>query len=235
MPPKSSKYLSHAALFASEPPVAAPSQIAPTPASLPLFHLEPALLMLEFSSIACGMLAADAMVKRTPVDLIHAGTVQPGRYLVLVGGPVGQVEEAMQAGKESGGDTLEDTVWLPNVHPDVLAAIHPAHRPPPTVHRPPEADSLGIVETRTAPAAIRAGDVAAKGTQIKLLSIRLSDGLGGKGLTLLTGKVSDVEAAIDLVKTTLEGIVLLQAIVIPQLHDDFARNIFGETRFFRRT
>jgi microcompartment protein CcmL/EutN len=223
-----SQYVTHLALVGQSMPANS------TGPSL-LWQVKPALAMLEFSSIARGMLAADAMVKRTPVDLIHAGTVQPGRYLVLVGGPVGQVEEALKAGRETGGEALDDTVWLPNVHADVLKTIHAAHRAPPEVEHPSKADALGIIETRTAPAAVRAGDVAAKGATIKLLSIRLADGLDGKGLVLLTGKVADVEAALDLVRKTLESIVLLQAIMIAQLHEDFARNIFGETRFFRGT
>ncbi len=205
-----------------------------TPTAPQLAKAQPALSMLEFGSIARGMLAADAMVKRSEVDLIHAGTVQPGRYLVLIGGIVAEVKEALKAGRETGGDDLCDEVWLPGVHPAVLAVIHAAHRPPPTVARPPDAVALGILETTTAPAAIRAGDVAVKGAKIQLLSIRLSDGLGGKGLVLLTGLVSDVEAATELVQNNLNETVLLQTIVIPQLHEDFASNIFGPTRFFRR-
>ena len=46
------------------------------------------------ASIAAGILAGDAMVKRATLDVVHAGTVHPGRFLVLVGGSVGEVEEA---------------------------------------------------------------------------------------------------------------------------------------------
>ncbi|MEZ4591323.1 MAG: BMC domain-containing protein [Chloroflexota bacterium] len=38
----------------------------------------PALALLEFSSIAAGIEAGDAMVKRAPVSKIQSGTVQPG-------------------------------------------------------------------------------------------------------------------------------------------------------------
>lgn len=195
--------------------------------------IKPALAMLEFHSIALGMLAADAMVKQAPVELIHAGTVQPGRYLVLVGGPVAEVEEALTAGREAGADTLSDTVWLPGVHPAVLAVIHPAHHPPPSLQCPATSDALGIIETATAPAAIQSGDVAVKGADIKLLSIRFADGLGGKGIVLAVGAVSDVEAALELVKSALKAEVLIRTVIISQLHDDMVRNVFGATRFFR--
>lgn len=199
----------------------------------PFGAAEPALALVEFASIAQGMLAADAMVKRATVRLIHAGTVQPGRYLVLLGGPVAEVEEALAAGQEAGPDALNDTVWLPGVHPAVLATIHAAGQPPPSIKRPADADALGIVETRTAPAAIHAADVAVKGASITLLSIRLADGLGGKGLVLLVGAVSDVEAALELVRERVSGVALQRTVVIPQLHADMLANIFGNTRFFR--
>ncbi len=51
-------------------------------------HLEPALALLEFGSIAVGMQAADAMVKRAPIDTLRSGTVHNGKYLVLIGGQV---------------------------------------------------------------------------------------------------------------------------------------------------
>jgi microcompartment protein CcmL/EutN len=195
---------------------------------------QPALAMLEFSSIARGMLATDAMVKRAQVKIIHAGTVQPGKYLVLLGGEVAEVEEALGAGKTMAGSTLEDHVWLPGVHVDVINALRDENQSPVLHNQPVEADAIGIVETRTAPAAVHAGDIAVKGAQIQLLSIRLADGLGGKGLTILCGQVSDVEAAIDLVKKNIEGTLLLEAIVISQLHLDMLANSFGSTRFFRK-
>ncbi len=226
MPP----YLSHDSLVKGvESPK--PTISEPRPAATPLFKAEPALVLFEFSSIARGMVAADAMVKRSAVELIHAGTVQPGRYLVLLGGEVAEVEEAMKAGKSVGGPAIEDVIWLPGVHPDVMVALHPANQAPRTPST--EQDALGIVETRTAPAAIHAGDIAIKGAQIHLLSIRVSDGLGGKGLVLLTGLVSDVEAALELVRNRLDGLTLLHSEVISQLHPDFIQNIVGQTRFFR--
>ena len=57
----------------------------------------PALALLEFDSIATGIQAGDAMIKRAPVDRIQTGTVQPGHYLVMVVGEVAPVEEAVDA------------------------------------------------------------------------------------------------------------------------------------------
>ena len=40
--------------------------------------MEPAVCLLEFSSIAKGIEAGDAMSKRAPLQVIRAGTVHPG-------------------------------------------------------------------------------------------------------------------------------------------------------------
>ena len=57
-----------------------------------LENLNPALALVEFGSIAGGILAADAMIKKAPLNVIKTGTVQPGKYLVLIGGSVADVE-----------------------------------------------------------------------------------------------------------------------------------------------
>ena len=109
----------------------------------------PALALLEFDSIALGIMAGDAMVKRAPVAAIRCGTVQPGNYLVMVTGDVAPVEEAVAAGRLVGESALRDTVFLPNVHPDVVTGIGGGRSLR-------EDDALGVVETRTVAAAIQA-------------------------------------------------------------------------------
>src|SRR4051812_710256 len=103
-------------------------------------HIDPALALLEFSSIAAGIYAGDTMVKHAQLDVIHAGTVQPGRFLVLVGGSVAEVVEAVKAGKENSLDSLNDSIFLPGVHPDVVRALSGGR-----LNQPIEA--LGIIET----------------------------------------------------------------------------------------
>ena len=187
--------------------------------------IEPALALLEFSSIAAGIQAADAMVKRAPIDVIKTGTVQPGKYLALVGGQVADVEEALAAGREVGGAATVDHVYLPFVHPDVVQAI--------TGGRVPEmTDALGIVETSTVAAAIHAADAGVKGAEVRLLEVRLADGLGGKGLVLFAGLVADVEAAVEIAVGVLERPdLLVHQVVIPQLHAEMWENVADATRF----
>ena len=183
----------------------------------------PALALLEFNSIAAGIEAGDAMVKRAPVSKIQAGTVQPGHYLVLVAGNVASVEEAFAAGKEVGQTAVRDTLFLPNVHPDVITALGGQRQMA-------QEDALGIIETITVASAILAADAGVKGAEVSLLQLRLADGLGGKGLVYFHGLLADVETAVDL-SARLAQNQLVRQMVIPQLHAEMWENVNGYGRF----
>lgn len=189
--------------------------------------LEPALALIEFSSIAMGINAADAMVKRAPIDIIRSGTVQPGKYLVLIGGQVADVEEALAAGSLVGKTCLVDSVYLPQVHPEVVEAISGGRVALST-------DALGIIETNTVAASIRAADAGLKGAEVRLLEIRLADGLGGKGIVLFSGQVADVETAVLIGASELGEDLLVKQIVIPQLHPEMWENLVAATPFEAR-
>ena len=83
-------------------------------------RFDPAIGLLEFDSIVAGVIAGDAMAKASPISSLHAGTIHPGRYLVLVGGATAAVEIALEVG---GADTLVDSLFLADVHPAVVAAL----------------------------------------------------------------------------------------------------------------
>ncbi|MBP7687086.1 MAG: BMC domain-containing protein [Thermoflexales bacterium] len=192
--------------------------------STALAAVEPALALIEFDSIAAGIQAGDAMVKKAPIARVVAGTVQPGHYLVLISGEVADVDESLKAGREVGGAHIVDTVFLPHVHPAVVNAIAGG--------RDVRAGAaLGVIETATVPAAIRSADAGVKGAQVALLEIRLADGLHGKGLTFFTGEVADVEAAIEIGLGAIEPHTVINQVVIAQLHPEMNANVQQRTRF----
>ncbi len=177
--------------------------------------------------MATGIAAGDAMVKRAPLDTLYAGTVQPGKYLVLVGGEVADVEEAVDAGRGAGGGALLDVVVLPDVHPQVVAAVAGARRTS-------EGEALGVIETRTVAAVIEAADAGVKGADVTLLELRLADGLGGKGYVLFGGPVAEVEAAVEIGTGRIGVGQLFGSVVIPQLHEEMEENLTADARFRRR-
>jgi microcompartment protein CcmL/EutN len=202
------------------------SAVAPTaPAGAPV--IEPALGLLELDSIAAGIAAGDAMAKRAPIEVIRAGTVHPGRYLVLVGGTVADVEEALEAGREAATASLRDVVFLPNVHPGVVAGMRGARREA-------TGEALGVIETDTVASIIRAADAGLKGARVQLLELRLADDLGGKGYLLFDGTVADVEAAVEIGGARIAGSPGAMQRIIPQLHGEMAANLAADARFGAR-
>lgn len=190
--------------------------------------MHPAILLLEFESIAVGIRAGDAMAKRAELVSLHTGTVQPGRYLVLAGGTVGHVEEARSAGRENGKAALTDEIYLPEVHPEVVQAILGGRKAS-------LGEALGIIETSTVAAVIGAADAGIKAAAVRILHIRMADGLGGKGYVLFSGEVHDVQAAVDRGVASLATVDLLVAkVVIPQIHGEMLDNLMAESEFVPR-
>ncbi len=187
--------------------------------------MQPAIVLLELESIALGIRVGDAIAKRSPVATLHAGTVHPGRYLVLAGGPVGEVEEARIAGLEAAGSGLLDHLYLPAVHPEVIAALT-------GTRRPMQGDALGIVETATVATVLTATDAALKTADVTLMELRLADGLGGKGYALFSGELTDLEAALEAAgETPTRPGNLLAREIIPRLSEEMRVNLEGGGTF----
>jgi microcompartment protein CcmL/EutN len=189
--------------------------------------IEPALGLLELDSIAAGIAAGDAMAKRAPIEVIRAGTVHPGKYLVLVGGTVADVEEALESGREAGAEAVRDEVFLPDIHPGVVAGIRGARHEG-------EGEAIGIIETATVAAIIEAADAGLKGARVRLMELRLADDLGGKGYLLFDGIVADVEAAVEIGVGRIAAAAGLTWRIIPQLHAEMAENLAADARFAAR-
>jgi microcompartment protein CcmL/EutN len=188
----------------------------------------PAIAVLEFDSIAIGMRAADAMVKKAPINTFRIGTVQPGKYIVVVGGAVAEVDESRREGLRVGGERITDEIFLPDVHVQVFTAIEGQRREN-------TGDALGILETSAIPTTIAAADKAIKTAEVTIVEIRLGDGLGGRGITLLTGLVHNVQAAIEAaVAVAQKPNVMMYQTVIPIQHGELRERIEHATRLYPR-
>ncbi|HPC82981.1 MAG TPA: BMC domain-containing protein [Thermoanaerobaculaceae bacterium] len=184
-----------------------------------------AIAVVDFREIPAGIAATDAMVKCAPIALVRSGSVTGGRFLTLVGGSPAAVEEAVKAGLEAGGEAVLDHVLLADVHPHLLAGIQGARQAP--------RGALGVLETDTAAAAVRAAERALKGAHVELSEIRLADtGLAGKGLAVLAGELHDVEAAVELAAAELASRGLgLRVRVIAGPHGATLARLASATRF----
>lgn len=170
-----------------------------------------AIAAVETSSIAQGVVAADAMLKTAEVELLESTTLTPGRYWVLIGGEVATVRASHRRGVEVAADTLLDQLFIPQLHEGVLPALR-------GLVGSGDDDALGILETLTAASAIVAADTAIKAARVTLRDLRLANGIGGKGVVTLTGAVSAVQAAVEAGRAdALKRGLLARSVVIPRL------------------
>jgi microcompartment protein CcmL/EutN len=170
--------------------------------------------LVELKSTPIGIKTADEMLKAADVTIPLATPVCPGKFIILAGGDVAAVESAIKAALIAGDIFLVDHTIINNVHDDVLPAFF-------GTADPGEIKALGSVETISAVASVKAGDVVAKAASVKLLEIRIAKGLGGKGFLTFTGDVAAVQSAVKACLNELEETgEVTSAAVIPRPHKD---------------
>lgn len=163
---------------------------------------------LESSSIAKGIEASDAMVKMASVKLAKTVIVARGKYIILITGPVGEVESAMRAGRAVLDKALVDEVLIRNAAQQVVDSLDK--------RRPVEVlGAVGVIETKEAIAAVLAADAAAKAASVHLIETKTVVG-GGKGYVTLCGEVGDVRTAVAAGISAIRKELLVSQVVIPQ-------------------
>lgn len=153
---------------------------------------QPALAIIEFKSVPVGIHAADALMKKSPISLLKAGTIGCGKYMVLFTGTTASVEEAYKEALFDGGEQIADEIFLPDVHESlydaVLAGVRQMGDGP-----------LFVLETPCVSTCCAAVERMLKGVPVKLVELRLGDPrMAGKGLAIVQGDLYDVEAAQEL-------------------------------------
>jgi microcompartment protein CcmL/EutN len=165
--------------------------------------------LAELSSIASGMKAADIMLKTSQVELIISRTICSGKYMVLIGGEVAEVQSAVDAVEKSLDYAIIDTIVIPHVHRDIFSALS-GHT------EIEELEALGIIEAFSVASLIEGADAAVKAASVHLIEIRLAMALGGKAFCTLTGEVAAVTSAVEAGSALIaEKGLLVNKIVIP--------------------
>ncbi len=173
-----------------------------------------AIGIVELSSIAAGYSSSDEMLKAANVDMLLARSICSGKYMVMVGGDVADVQSSVAAGVEVSEGAVIDSAVLSNIDPSVFPAISGAN---PVDNM----DALGIIESFSVTSLIEAADAAAKAAEVQLLELRLAMALGGKAFATLTGSVSAVQAAVDAgAKMVSDKGLLVNKVVIPRPHEN---------------
>lgn len=162
--------------------------------------------VVECRGIAAGVEVADAMVKAADVELVRAGTICSGRYMIYVAGDRAAVGNSVKCAEES-GRRLKGGFVISNVSPQVLAVLK-------RESVAATCGALGIVECRCVSAGVAASDAAVKRSEVTLAKLVAGHGINGKSYFVISGDVAAVREAVEAAKDAL-GADLVDAVVIP--------------------
>ena len=149
-----------------------------------------AIGIIELKSIAKGIEATDAALKSAGIQLVSAHPSCPGKYEIVLTGAISDVTAAVEVVKARFDDRLIDSTVIGRIDEQVITALfgtQPSERK----------GSLGIIEAYSAASTVKAADIAVKTAKVSINELRLSRGMGGKGMVLITGDVGDVTAAVE--------------------------------------
>ncbi|PEQ85613.1 propanediol utilization protein [Bacillus sp. AFS006103] len=179
-----------------------------------------AIGVVEFTSIARGMYAADQMVKISDVEIVTASSTCPGKYIAIVHGDVASVSDSVETGERLAEEYFVDSLIIPNVSPAVFSAIAGT-----TV--PDRIQALGIIESFSLASMILAADAILKTADVEALELRLGNGLGGKAFFTFTGDVAAVNTSMDAGKAIAkEKGLLVNCEVIASVSDRLIPSLF---------
>ncbi len=146
--------------------------------------------VLELKSMAKGIEACDQALKSANIRLVSAHPSCPGKYEIMITGGLSDVQAALERIRSGYAPYIIDAVLMGRIDESVVRALMGAQDA--VAH-----GALGIIETFSASSAVKAADTAVKTAKVEILDLRVSRGMGGKGLVLLTGDIGDVTASVE--------------------------------------
>lgn len=174
---------------------------------------------LEFRSISKGIEVSNEIVKKANVEIIYFKTICPGKFLVIVTGDEGEVNEAITYGEEITGNTLVDSFKVHAVSTPIIEAFKNTYSSKEIM------DALGIMETNKVCAGIKALDMALKSSDIRLIKMHLAFGIGGKLVYVVTGALSSIEYGLEEGKRMLDKNEHANISVIPSPSKDMTKHL----------
>ena len=146
--------------------------------------------VIELKSIPKGVEATDAALKSAGVEMVSAHPACPGKYEIILTGSISNVQSAVEHVRSKFENYVIDCSLMGRIDEQVITALF-------GTQTTAKKGSLGLVETFSAATAIKAADVAVKTARVEIYDLRVSRGMGGKGVFMITGEVGDVTAAVE--------------------------------------
>jgi microcompartment protein CcmL/EutN len=173
-----------------------------------------AIGVIELKSIPKGVEAADAALKSAGIDMVTARPSCPGKYEIVLTGSISNVSAAVAHVNSKFDGYVIDSSIMGRIDEQVIKALF-------GTQEGVREGSLGLIETFSAASAIKAADIAVKTARVEIYDLRVSRGMGGKGVVMLTGEVGDVTAAVEAGANYAKDISTLSSYtVIPAPHEE---------------
>ena len=146
--------------------------------------------VIELKCVPKGVEAADAALKSAGIEMVSAHPSCPGKYEIILTGSISNVTAAIDHVRERFDGYVIDSAVMGKIDEQVIKALF-------GTQVGERKGSLGLIETFSASSAIKAADIAVKTARVEIYDLRVSRGMGGKGVIMLTGDVGDVTAAVE--------------------------------------
>ena len=149
-----------------------------------------AIGVIELKSIPKGVEATDAALKSAGVEMVSAHPSCPGKYEIILTGSISNVTASVEHVLEKFEGYVIDSSIMGRIDEQVIAALF-------GMQKTEKKGSLGLIETFSAATTIKAADIAVKTSRVDIYDLRVSRGMGGKGVVMLVGEIGDVTAAVE--------------------------------------
>ena len=146
--------------------------------------------VIELKSVPKGVEATDAALKAAGIEMVSAHPACPGKYEIILTGSISNVTAAVNHVVAKFESYVIDSSIMGRIDEQVIKALF-------GTQTSEKKGSLGLIETFSAASCIKAADIAVKTARVEIYDIRISRGMGGKGVIMLTGEVGDVTASVE--------------------------------------
>lgn len=177
-----------------------------------------AIGVIEFKSIGKGIEATDAMTKRADVKILDNRMICIGKYFVMITGEIAALKDAIEEGERIADNNLIASKVIASVADGVLEKIN-------AKFDSSDVKALGIFETKDLASGVYGANYIKKSSNVELLKISLTLGLGGKAIVLFTGDVSAVNSALDVAREKVNDEKVVSAINIPSPSAELIANL----------
>lgn len=175
--------------------------------------------VIELKSIPKGVEAADAALKSAGIDMVSAHPSCPGKYEIILTGSISNVTAAVSHVTSRFEGYVIDSSVMGRIDEQVIKALF-------GTATAEAKGALGLIETFSAASAIKAADIAVKTARVAIYDLRVSRGMGGKGVVMLTGEIGDVSAAVEAgANYAKSAATLSSSAVIAAPHEDLWRQM----------